>query len=451
MKSRQPPQAPFVFNVTPESLSRYTDDLIQEDESVIRKITSSPLENATFENSIRALALSENDSKIRTQYIALFQAVHPDAEVRKASADACTRLDKANAAKYSRVDLYRIFARVEELNEPLDIESKRFLQKGLRRCMTSGASLQDEAQRQRFRALDDQIIDLKSQFAVNLTEDTTDLWFSEGELQGLSQDTIQSLQEDEYRRRRLTMKGPHVRAALAQVEDPGVREKVFKQSETIAPLNTGIFEQVMLLRDELARLIGYESFGHMILSDRLVDKPENAVAFLKSLEDKLRPSADVECDRLKHIKTSLKRSNTTNANGDQDVFLWDFQYLHTTLLKSSYQVDHSALSEYFPTQYTIPKMLESFAGLFGLDIRPTNTEQLVIWGEAGDPADYVWHESVEVYTVWDDKLEGEGFVGYLYLDLHPRDGKYGHNANFNIGPVSFNSSVERAQIESINW
>jgi metallopeptidase MepB len=48
--------------------------------------------------------------------------------------------------------------------------------------------------------------------------------------------------------------------------------------------------------------------------------------------------------------------------------------------------------------------------------------------------DISWHEDVKIFTVWDDEEEGGSFVGYLYLDLHPREGKYGHAANFSLQP-----------------
>jgi metallopeptidase MepB len=54
----------------------------------------------------------------------------------------------------------------------------------------------------------------------------------------------------------------------------------------------------------------------------------------------------------------------------------------------------------------------------------------------GKGNDIVWHEDVQVFSVWDEEAQGSGFVGYLYLDLFPREGKYGHAANFNLQPVS---------------
>jgi metallopeptidase MepB len=52
----------------------------------------------------------------------------------------------------------------------------------------------------------------------------------------------------------------------------------------------------------------------------------------------------------------------------------------------------------------------------------------------GKGEDIAWHDDVKIFSVWDDEGEGGGFVGYLYLDLHPRDDKYGHAANFSLQP-----------------
>ena len=54
--------------------------------------------------------------------------------------------------------------------------------------------------------------------------------------------------------------------------------------------------------------------------------------------------------------------------------------------------------------------------------------------ETGKGENISWHEDVKIFSVWDDEGEGGSFVGYLYLDLHPRPGKYGHAANFSLQP-----------------
>lgn len=79
-------------------------------------------------------------------------------------------------------------------------------------------------------------------------------------------------------------------------------------------------------------------------------------------------------------------------------------------------------------------MLKIFEELFGLAFVEIVGKDRDSIAETGKGDDIVWHKDVQVFSVWDDEGEGGGFVGYLYLDLFPRDGKYGHAANFNLQP-----------------
>jgi len=79
-------------------------------------------------------------------------------------------------------------------------------------------------------------------------------------------------------------------------------------------------------------------------------------------------------------------------------------------------------------------MLRIFEELFGLVFVEITGEERDKISETGKGSDIVWHEDVQLFSVWDDEGEGGEFVGYLYLDLHPRPGKYGHAANFNLQP-----------------
>ena len=81
-----------------------------------------------------------------------------------------------------------------------------------------------------------------------------------------------------------------------------------------------------------------------------------------------------------------------------------------------------------------------FEELFGLQFVEILGEDRAAVAPTGKGGDIVWHDDVQVFSVWNDEGEGSGFVGYLYLDLFPREGKYGHAANFNLQPVCFVST-----------
>jgi metallopeptidase MepB len=79
-------------------------------------------------------------------------------------------------------------------------------------------------------------------------------------------------------------------------------------------------------------------------------------------------------------------------------------------------------------------MLKIFEEIFGFVFVELKPEERARLSPTGKAEDIVWHEDVLIYSVWDDEASGSNFNGYLYLDLHPRDNKYGHNANFNLEP-----------------
>ena len=102
-----------------------------------------------------------------------------------------------------------------------------------------------------------------------------------------------------------------------------------------------------------------------------------------------------------------------------------FRYYDRLLLEKSYQLDAQKIAEYFPLQCTITGMLHIFERLFGLAFVQLTDEKSL--------EGVTWHKDTKLYQVWNDEPENS-FVGYLYMDLHPREGKYGHAACFSIQP-----------------
>lgn len=91
-------------------------------------------------------------------------------------------------------------------------------------------------------------------------------------------------------------------------------------------------------------------------------------------------------------------------------------------------------SRNFSLYRTLHGMMAIFSRLFGIRFREIPPDQYALFGEGHV---ITWHEEVSVYSVWDDSSsssEGD-FLGYLYLDLFPRDDKYNHAGHYLLQPV----------------
>ena len=100
------------------------------------------------------------------------------------------------------------------------------------------------------------------------------------------------------------------------------------------------------------------------------------------------------------------------------------RYFGNQIEKKKYAVDKEKLKEYFPLEKAISGMLEIYQRLLGLRF----TEMV------GAPGG--WHEDVTLHSVT-DAATGE-VIGYFFMDLHPRDGKYGHAAMWGLQSVRSN-------------
>jgi len=125
-------------------------------------------------------------------------------------------------------------------------------------------------------------------------------------------------------------------------------------------------------------------------------------------------------------KANVEYEKILNISGKNELYEYDMAYYANMYKKRYLDINDNIIKEYFPSDYTIPKILDIYAKLFGIDIiQITQFEKY----------DY----SILLYKVY-DKNE---VLGYIYLDLYPRDGKYTHAATFTIQNTYINKNNER--------
>ncbi|RYZ83233.1 MAG: tetraacyldisaccharide 4'-kinase, partial [Moraxellaceae bacterium] len=144
-----------------------------------------------------------------------------------------------------------------------------------------------------------------------------------------------------------------------------------------------------------------------ITEDKMIKSPKNAQEFIDKVSALATPRAQQEYEVL------LKRLQKINPSATK-VDDWQKMYLQELIKKEKYQVDAQKIRQYFPFAKVQQGIFDLTQTMFGVTIRPWQTS--------------TWHPSVKAFEV----VDGNQVIGRFYLDMHPREGKYKHAAQFGI-------------------
>ncbi|KAL1302035.1 hypothetical protein AAFC00_002483 [Neodothiora populina] len=435
-KYQKPPQPPPRFTATPESLAADTKRILDRSRDLMDGIVKDVKpEDASFKNVLLPIALDDNKQTLETHIIGFYQAVSDDVKLRDASTEAEKAMDEYSIEASMRDDVFSLVDAAFKKNEDLDPESKRLLEKEHKGYIRMGLGVPAGPKRDRFKAIKKRLSELSIIFQKNLNEEQGGLWFTPAELEGASKDFISNLKQgtgEHEGKVWLTFKYPDLFPTLKYVKDSEVRRKVFIANENKCNKNVPLFKEAIELRDEAARILGYPNHAAFRIEDKMAKTPKTVDDFLGALRKRLAPGGVEEIKKLKEVKSADMKSRGLEAQNDGNYYLWDHRFYDTLMLEKDFQLDQEAIAEYFPLETTIKGMMQIFEELFGLVFVKVEGKDRDAISETGKGDDTVWHKDVQIFSVWDDEGEGSSFVGYLYLDLHPRDGKYGHAANFNL-------------------
>jgi len=149
---------------------------------------------------------------------------------------------------------------------------------------------------------------------------------------------------------------------------------------------------------------------------RMAKDPNSVETFLDDLIKKL--DAPLEKDIHSLLKYKKQECESRGIPFDNTVNAWDFHYYMNKVLELEYQVNDNEIKEYFPLEVVTEGIFKVYQELLGLKFKELK--------------DYPsWHTDVQCFEVYD--LEHpDHYIGQFFVDLFPRDGKYGHAAVFGI-------------------
>ncbi|KAK8042467.1 peptidase family M3 [Apiospora phragmitis] len=438
-KYKNPPQPPPTFTGTKDTIASQAKALCDTTRSVLDKVVATvPVEKATFASVLKPMAEDEDQSALNGRILGFYQYVSADADLRNGSTEAEKIMDDFAIECNMRDDVFQLVDTVfknRESETKIDSESLRLLEKEHKNYIKNGLGLPQGPQRDRFKEIKKRLSQISIQFQKNLNEENGGVWFTKEELDGVPSDVIEGLEKgtgENEGKIRLSFKYPDLFPTLKFAKNPETRRKVFIANENKVNDNLPLFKETIVLRDEAARMLGYPNHAALRIEDKMAKTTDTVNTFLSDLRQRLTAGGEKERQHLLELKKKDEESRGLKPDGKY--YLWDHRYYDRMMIEQEYSIDETKIAEYFPLQNTVKGMLKIFEELFGLAFVQLSKEERAKISPTGKAEDIVWHEDVIVYSVWDDSSEGNGFVGYLYLDLHPRQGKYGHAANFNLQP-----------------
>jgi thimet oligopeptidase len=335
----------------------------------------------------------------------LYSEVHPDESIRDA-ARTCEQEVSAFASELSlHRGLYDAIAAVELA--PLDAETRRFAEHTLRDFRRAGVD-QSEATRARLQEINDESTRLGQQFAKNIAEDVRAIDLADASrLAGMPPDYIEA-HRTSAGTYRVTTDYPDYNPLMMYADDDALRRELYIKFRSRGDTgNEKILQQLLALRAEQAALLGKHNFADYVTEDKMMGSAHNAAEFIDRVWALARPRADRDYQEL----LDQLRTRVPGATRVED---WQKTWLETQIKKETYQVDSQEVRAYFPFADVLGGLLDITATIF--DIRYEKVDIAV------------WHPSVKVFDV----TRAGAKLGRIYLDMHPREGKYKHAAQFTL-------------------
>jgi thimet oligopeptidase len=334
----------------------------------------------------------------------LMTAVHPDQAARDAGDQCLIAVDAVGTQVFLDRKVYDALAAID--SKGLDAGAERVWNLTLRDFRRAGVD-KDEATRARLTALNERMTEVGLAFDKNIRDDVRRIEVAPERLAGMPADWLATHPVNDQGKIVVTTDYPDYMPLRTYAQDaPTRRALVMEYLNRGWPKNDEVLKELLALRAEKAKLLGYADWADYDAEVKMIKNADAIAAFI----DKIAELSGGAAKRDVGVLDARKKKDDPNA-GPVDTS--DALYYETLVRKEQFAFDSQEARQYFDFTKTKAGLLAVTGRLFGLEYRPVTDAS-------------IWHQDVDVYDVVQD---GQ-VIGRIYLDLHPREGKYKHAAQF---------------------
>jgi thimet oligopeptidase len=358
--------------------------------------------------------------------VAVMNNLHPEQKVRDAAQDCLVKISSFETEIFQNEKLFQRVSAVK----PGNPAQTRFRLDLIEAFEDSGVALPKE-KRARAKELSDRLSELGQEFAKNIRDNTTKLTFTPAELEGLPQAYVERVKNAEGN----IVVGfdyPDYVPFMSAAENEKARERFYVEyNKRGTARNLAILDEVVKLRKELATLYGYPSYAHYVTKRRMSETPQAVNTFLDDVSKSVKDVEKRELEELRKLKSETLGTPLASTKMNR----WDVTYWREKLRAQRYAIDQEATRRYFPSGATREWIIDITSRMYGVKFERAEVP--------------VWHPDVIFYDV--KEASTGAYVGGIYLDVHPRDGKFKHAAAIPMRHGSTRSGRRPVSVLMVNF
>ena len=409
----------FNFLSTTEELLSETIKVIMEEKSDVVKRIVGLDEERTFENTIQPLINVSTLQDPKGAFVEYVENFSTDKSLRDKASELSKEISSFEIELSQRKDLYQAINNyylggyVKERDSLTD-EEKRFIEHVMRDYRRNGLHLPSEKS-ELIKQYQKELSNLETDFRKNIADVDTSFEHTREELDGMPETWFTDerlLRKGDTKEKdvfKVTLKYPDYIPGMKYLHSSALRKKLYvAYASRCIDSNIPIFEKAVKLRSMLSQLLGYSTYADYKTEVKIVKHSYNALNFESGLNKMFTPLYH------KEIKELLEFALSQGFEGDQ-LEKWDQSYYSRMYEENVCDINLQEIRSYFPLDTVRDGMFSIYETLLGLNFAKLDNTN-------------VWHDSVEYFKVTDK--ETDTTVGYFYLDMYPREGKYSHAAVF---------------------
>ena len=407
---------PPFSQIKPKHIQPAIEKLIQDCRDTVEQVLTQP--HFTWENFI--LPLTEVNDRLSRAWspVSHLNAVKNSPALREAYQACLPLLSEYGTWVGQHKGLYNAYLALQNTPEfaTYSVAQKKAIENSLRDFTLSGIGLSEEKQK-RYGEIAARLSELNSQFSNNVL-DATMGWEkiieNEAELTGLPESALQAAKQSAENKGlqgyRFTLEIPSYLPVMTYCENRALREEIYRAYATRASEqgpnagkwdNSKVMEEILTLRIELAKLLGFNTYTELSLATKMAQNPQQVLDFLDNLAERAKPQGEKELQDLKDY--------CEKEFGVTELAPWDISFYSEKQKQHLYAINDEELRPYFPEERVI-------SGLFELIKRIFNIRAVERFGVD------TWHKDVRFFDLIDEK---DQVRGSFYLDLYARENKRG--------------------------